>query len=72
MNKPIENGNRCLQDKYLADLAYHLDKTLCQPIKTDIRLKDLEPLPYIVWKDGKLVKFEDTLPTTRSGRSRHR
>lgn len=53
--------------QHIEGLAKLLTDTLVKPtIGKDVRLKDLEPLPYIVWKDGKLVKYEDTLPTIKS------
>lgn len=53
--------------QHIEGLAKLLTDTLVKPTvgKKDSRLKDLEPLPYIVWKNGKLVELADTLPTTR-------
>lgn len=63
-NKSVDTKD--LQDQYLANLANIFTNTLVEPtLGKDTRLKDLEPLPYIVWKNGKLVELADTLPTTR-------
>lgn len=60
--KDLTNSSR-----HIEGLAKLLTDTLVKPtIGKDVRLKYLEPLPYIVWKDGKLVKYEDTLPTIKA------
>lgn len=65
--KNTTSDSKHLQDKHLANFAKFLTDSLVKPtVGKDTRLKDLEPLPYIVWKNGRLVKFEDTLPTIKS------
>lgn len=68
MNTKFSNNKtKSLQDQHLENLAKMLTDTLVKPtIEKDVRLKDLEPLPYIVWKDGELVELTKILPVRRS------
>lgn len=68
MNTKFSNNKtKSLQDQHLENLAKMLTDTLVKPtIGKDVRLKDLEPLPYIVWKDGELVELTKILPVRRS------
>lgn len=70
MNHQRSSASIEAENKYLCNLANMFNTNIVKSVKSDTRLKDLEPLPYIVWNNGELVKLEDTLPTTRSTRPR--